>query len=61
MLDGHLDDLRLLDAAPTLLEVAGGDQATQVRQTVVHPVPPPLLYDPVGERVLKIQINTFSL
>ena len=30
VLDRHLDDLRLLDAAPALLEVAGGDQAAQV-------------------------------
>ena len=47
VLDRHLDDLRLLDAAPALLEVAGGDQAAQVCQAVVHPVTPPLLGDPV--------------
>ena len=47
VLDRHLDDLCLLDAAPALLEVAGGDQAAQVCQAVVHPVTPPLLDDPV--------------
>ena len=48
--DRPLDDLCLLDAA--LLEVAGGDQSAQVCQAVVHPVPPPLLDDLVGQRVL---------
>ena len=52
VLDGHLDDLCLLNAAPALLKVTGGDQTAQVGQTVVHPVPSPLLDDPVGQRVL---------
>ena len=56
MLDGHLDNLRLLDAAPALPEVAGGDQAAKVGQTVVHPVPPPLLDYSVRQRVLGAKI-----
>ena len=37
MLDRHLDDLRLLNAATAFFEVGGGDEAAQVRQAVVHP------------------------
>ena len=64
VLDRHLYDLRLLDAAPALPQVAGGDQAAQVGQAVVHPVPPPLLDDPVRQRVLGekiLSVFSFSL
>ena len=44
VLDGHLDDLRLLDPAAALLEVGGGDEPAEVRQTVVHAISPSLLY-----------------
>merc|ERR1719458_342906 len=50
--DGHLDDFRLLDSASTLLQVGGGDEATEVCQAVVHPVSASFLNDPVGHWVL---------
>lgn len=53
VLDGHLDYLRLLDAAAALLQVLGGDEPGQVRQAVVHPITAPLLDDPVRHRVLE--------
>ena len=52
VLDGHLDDLSLLDPAPTLLEVGAGDEPAEVRQAVVHPVSPSLLYNSVRHGVL---------
>ena len=47
VLDGHLDDPRLLDPAAALLEVGGRDESAEVRQTVVHAVAAALLYDSV--------------
>ena len=44
VLDGHLDDLRLLNSAPTFLQVRAGHEPAEVRQTVVHAVSPSLLY-----------------
>ena len=52
VLDGHFNDLRLLDASSALLEIVGGDEAAEVRQAVVHAVPPPLLDDAVRQRIL---------
>ena len=53
VLDGHLDDLRLLDAAAALLQVLGGYEPGEVGQAVVHPVSSPLFDDPMGHRVLR--------
>ena len=39
VLDGHLDDLRLFDAAAALLDVGGRNESGQVGQAAVHPVP----------------------
>ena len=57
--DGHLDDLRLLDSASTLLQVGGGDEATEVCQAVVHPVSASLLNDPVRHWVLGVAMISF--
>lgn len=50
--DGHLDDLRLLDAAAPLALVLRRDEAGEVRQAGVHAVATPLLDDAVGEWIL---------
>ena len=50
--DGLLDDLGFLDAATALALVTGRHQVGQVHQTVVHPVPPPLLDHAVGRGIL---------
>ena len=53
VLDSHLYYFCFLDPAPPLLEVRWGYEAAEICQAVVHPVPPPLLYDSVRERVLQ--------
>ena len=52
VLDGHLDDLGLLDSPLALFEVRGRDEVAQVGQAVVHAVAAPLLDDSVRHRVL---------
>lgn len=49
---GHLNDLSLLDTAPTFLQVISWDESAQVSQTVVHPIPPTLLNNTVGKRII---------
>lgn len=55
VLDGHLNDLGLLNAAAAFLHVVGRYEPREIRQTVVHAVSPPLLYDPVRHGVLLTQ------
>lgn len=50
--DGHLDDLRLLDAAAALALILRRDEAGQVRQAGVHAISSPLLDYAMGERIL---------
>ena len=54
--DGHLDDLCLLNSASTLLQVGRGDEAAEVCQAIVHPVPTSLLNDPVRHWVLGVEM-----
>jgi len=46
--DGHLDDLRLLDAATPLSLVLRRDEAGKVRQAGVHAISPPFLDNSMG-------------
>ena len=52
VLDCHLNDLCLLDPAATFLQVWGGNQATQISETIIHPVSAPLLNNSVGHWIL---------
>lgn len=48
VLDGHLDDFRLLDPTSALLHAGRREETGQICEAVVHPVPSSLLDDPVG-------------
>lgn len=45
--DRHLDDLRLFDSAPTLLQVIRRYESAEIGQAVVHTISSPLLDDSV--------------
>ena len=50
--DRHLNDLGLLNSASALLQVGRWDEAAEVGQAVVHPVPASLFNDPVRHWIL---------
>ena len=50
--DYHLDDLGLLNSASALLQVGRWDEAAEVGQAVVHPVPASLFNDSVRRWIL---------
>lgn len=52
MLDGHFNNFGLLDPAPALLHVMSRNELAQIGQTVVHPIAPPLLDDPMRGGIL---------
>lgn len=45
--DRHLDDLRLFDSAPALLQVFRRDESAEVGQAIVHAISSPLLDNPM--------------
>ena len=50
--DRHLNDLGLFNSASALLQVGRWDEAAEVGQAVVHPVPASLFNDPVRHWIL---------
>lgn len=45
--DRHLDDLRLFDSAPTLLQVFRRYKSAEIGQAIVHAISSALLNDPM--------------
>lgn len=53
VLNCHFYDFSLLDASPALFQIFRRNKSGQIREAVVHPIPSPFLYYPVGHWILK--------